>query len=156
MKKSKAAATGKMRTEASSSSNSNNRSRGETVVADCGVYRSSCGYCKSSHARTSVSNGPNFRSTIQLPDRRTTGEEGSVQISAQMDNRGKRYLSFTKLVQYLPCFLSISVQLCLEPQKSQQGTPIDNPTVRMYISVLRTRLQNSSLIRPLLDLQSAL
>ncbi|KAI9157235.1 hypothetical protein LWI28_018926 [Acer negundo] len=57
MKKSKAAATGKMRTEASSSNNSNNRSRGETVVADCGVYRSSCGYCKSSPGRTSIANG---------------------------------------------------------------------------------------------------
>ncbi|KAL5801099.1 hypothetical protein ACOSQ3_032731 [Xanthoceras sorbifolium] len=55
MKRSKAAAAGKMRSEASSSSNSN-RGRGETVVADCGVYRSPCGYCKSP-GRPSISHG---------------------------------------------------------------------------------------------------
>lgn len=45
----------KMRSEASTSSNNSNR-RGETVVADCGTCRSSCGYCKSS-GRTSITHG---------------------------------------------------------------------------------------------------
>lgn len=45
----------KIRSEASTSSNNSNR-RGETVVADCGTCRSSCGYCKSS-GRTSITHG---------------------------------------------------------------------------------------------------
>lgn len=52
MKKSRTAA----RSEASSSSSNSNRTRAETLVADCGVCRSTCGYCKSS-GRTSISHG---------------------------------------------------------------------------------------------------
>ncbi|XWS56707.1 hypothetical protein CRYUN_Cryun09bG0108800 [Craigia yunnanensis] len=47
-----------MRNEASSSN-----SREESVVADCGRHRSSCGYCKSS-GRTSISHGPVYGRTV--------------------------------------------------------------------------------------------
>ncbi|XP_044508722.1 arginyl-tRNA--protein transferase 2-like isoform X1 [Mangifera indica] len=44
-----------MRNEASSSNNSSGR--GETVVADCGLRRSTCGYCRTSGRKTSIAHG---------------------------------------------------------------------------------------------------